>query len=107
MGTGDRGDYRTTRLKIVAHRDVLKQWPTLSADLDAYVDSELDKWARANDLVLSERREGKEREITADPRWLVDRPTHDAERVEQLADSRRRQRDTLQRASRALATPGD
>ncbi len=100
-------DYSETRLQIKAHRDVLKAWPTAVADLDAFLHSELEAWAKDNDLVLTERRSGKVREITADPRALVNREADEARRLEELAEARRRLREVFDRASHALATPGD
>ncbi len=100
-------DYEVTRFEIVAHRDVLKQWPTIKADIDSLLTAELEAWAKQNDLVLTERRSGKEREITAEPRSLVNRRAEDAKRREELAEARHRLRKALDRASHALATPGD
>lgn len=77
------------------------------ADIDAFVAAELEAWAKENDSVLTESRRGKEREITADPRWLVNRKAGDAKRQEELAEARRRLREAFDRASHALATPGD
>lgn len=100
-------DYQVHRFDIRAHRDVLMQWPTIRTDLDAFLTSWLEDWAKENDLVLTERRSGKEREVTAEPRSLVNRRAGDARRLEEVAESRRRRRETFDRASRALATPGD
>jgi hypothetical protein len=100
-------DFEITRFEFVAHRDVLRQWPTIKTDIDSLLTAELEAWARQNDLVLTETRSGKEREITAEPRGLVNQRAEDAKRVEQLAEARRRMREALDRASSALATPGD
>src|SRR3989442_14122285 len=74
-------DFEITRFEFVAHRDVLKQWPTIKTDIDSLLTDELEAWARQNDLVLKETRSGKEREITAEPRWLVNQRVEAVKRV--------------------------
>jgi hypothetical protein len=100
-------DYNLERYQVKAHRDLLKASPTFWDDLDAFVTAEYQAWANDNDAVLTERRTGNIREITADPRKLVERKAKAAERQEELAEARRRLREALDRASHALATPGD
>jgi hypothetical protein len=97
------------RYEFKASRDMLKKNPNIVEELSRQVLAEVHRQAAEHGAVVTERlnEETGELELTIDPVAVVQQRENEKRKRAHHDEKRRRERDALERARRAIATPGE